>query len=600
MLTPIRGPRKPRRFCTYDLEWIPGNVQKAKAHGFEPMAVRLCGVYDGTRYRSYTRIQDFLNSELTPAKSGMWFYAHAGGLADIQFILEYLIDNPRHGCTISCAFSGSSAIIVRISKGKYHWYLLDSFWLIRQSLRDIGKWMGQEKGGEAGGTDIFYAPIKTLAEYNRKDCVILYDAIRTLEDTVLGLGGRLEMTIASTAMGLFRRKYLKDEIPTNSDLNELASEAYIASRVEVFEKHCSAGDYYDINSSFPYSMTFEAPGEMIRTTKRMADNDTIKLVKASVSVRDCDIPPLPYRTGEDRRIYFPTGSWNGWFSSVDIDLLESTGHRINRIDKVIEFEPFHDLRDYANHIYDLRKNSDHEPEKVVLKFLLNSLYGKFAEGETKSKYLINPPAVFFDVPDWTPERGEGKSFVMPGVYELIEKRTIAHRHVPIAMHITALSRKWLYQYMVKASKVYYCDTDSIVVNPTDKFDVSKDLGGLKHEGSIRDGYYHAPKTYAYQKCLPEGMQGPLQYAIKAKGFSRLTDENGDTRPLHYDDFSSLVDHKELHFEQFTRVRGLLKSGKVHPHDIDRTKTFRDKAHPKRHFPSNGSRSRPWNVSELPR
>lgn len=565
------------------------------------MQVRLVGVYDGGKYRAYTRIQDFLNSELTPRNSGMWFYAHAGGLADVQFILEYLIDNPRPGIRVSCAFSGSAAIIVRITSGKYSWYLLDSFWLIRQPLREIGKWMGHAKGGAQGSTDIFYGDIKTLIDYNKDDCVILYDAIRTLEDTVLALGGRLEMTIASTAMGLFRRKYLKQEIPTSDDLNDIGSEAYIASRVEVFEHKCSNADYYDINSSFPFSMTYEAPGALIGTSRRIKDDETIKLVRAHVSVRDCDLPPVPYRTNEDRRIYFPTGSWTGWFSGVDIDLLETTGHTINRIDKVLSFEPLSDLRAYAQEIYELRKNSDSPAEKVVLKFLLNSLYGKFAEGEFKSKYLINPPAEFFDVPEWTPESGEGRSYVMPGVYELVEKRTVAHRHVPIAMHITALSRKWLYEYMAKAEKVFYCDTDGFAVPNTDSFPESVELGGLKKEKPIHDAYFHAPKTYAYRCHAPleEGFSGPQpEWHIKAKGFSRIEDENGETHQLNYDDFTALLERKEVHVEQFSRVRSMLKSGKAHPHDVHRTKQFRDTVNPKRYFPPDGSRSRPWDVSEL--
>lgn len=563
--------------------------------------MRLVGVYDGRNYRSYTRIQDFLNNELKPSNNGMWFYAHAGGLADFQFILEYLIENPRPGIRVSCAFSGSSAIIVRITSGKYSWYLLDSYWLIRQPLREIGEWMGAEKGGKEGSTDMFYAPLSELIPYNRQDCIILYDAIRTLEDTVLSLGGRLEMTIASTAMGLFRRKYLKQEIHTSDDMNLVASQAYIASRVEVFEHECPQADYWDINSSFPYSMTFDAPGELIGTSRKLKDDDSIKIVKATIEISDCDIPPVPYRTPDDRRIYFPTGKWSGWFSGVDIALLESTGHRICSIEKVLSFEPFYDLKAYSEDIYGLRKNSQYEPERVVLKFLLNSLYGKFAEGELKSKYLINPPAEFYDVPDYDPRTGVGKKYKMPGVYEYIEQRPIEHRHVPIAMHITALSRKWIYEYMAKASKVFYCDTDGFAVTVSDSKNYvnSKELGGLKHEKEIRDGYFHAPKTYRYQEALPDGMQGPLRALIKAKGFSRIEDDEGNTRKLGYADFTALLEHKEVHVEQFSRVRGLLTSGNVHPHDIHRTKQFRDSINPKRYFPPDGGRSRPWHVSELP-
>lgn len=566
----------------------------------------MAGVYDGKNYRCYTSIQDFLHGILTPQASGMWYYAHAGGLADVQFILEWLLDNPGHGYQVSCAFSGSSAIIVRVSRGKYFWNFLDSFWLLRAKLRDIGKFMGLEKGGEEGSTELFYADIKTLIPYNQNDCFILYEAIRRLEDTVLGLGGRLEMTIASTAMSLFRRKYLTRDIHTSADVNDLASEAYIASRVEVFEHECANADYWDINSSFPYSMTFDAPGDLVSTSKHWKDNDLIKIIRANISVKDCDLPPLPYRTEEDRRIYFPTGDWSGWFSEVDLRLLESTGHRINRIDKVLSFEPFHDLKSYSEDIYAKRldaSNRGDDAEKEILKYLLNSLYGKFAEGEEKSKYLVNPPKeLFFNVPEYNPrkdEKPEGpyRSYINPGIWELVEKKDIPHRHVPIAMHITALSRRWLYEYMLRAEKVYYCDTDGLVVNGGDYVD-SKELGKLKYEGSFQDAHFHAPKTYAYQKRLPEGFHGPLKHTIRAKGISRPLDENGDSRPLTYADYRQLLEHKELPIERFSRVKGLLKMKDPHVHDVRIEKTLRDIVNPKRFFPKDGSRSRPWNVAEL--
>src|SRR5687768_12723103 len=68
-----------RDFLTYDLEWIPGTLQ-----------VRLVGVFDGSRYRCYSSLEAFIANELTHKNRGKWFYAHAGGLADFQFVLEQL------------------------------------------------------------------------------------------------------------------------------------------------------------------------------------------------------------------------------------------------------------------------------------------------------------------------------------------------------------------------------------------------------------------------------------------------------------------------------------------------------------------------------
>jgi hypothetical protein len=167
------------------------------------------------------------------------------------------------------------------------------------------------------------------------------------------------------------------------------------------------------------------------------------------------------------------------------------------------------------------------------------------------------------------------------------------------MHITALSRRWLYEYMVKASRVYYCDTDGFGVPDTDKLYASSDeLGGLKCEKHIFHGHFQAPKLYAYQESLPEGYQGPLQYSVKAKGFSRVTDDDGNSRPLNFGDYKDLLEKKEIHLERFTRVRGLLKSGNYRPRDLAHTKALRGLTREKRCFPDGGGRSRPWSVGEI--
>ena len=127
MLTVIEKPAQRRKFLSYDLEWIPGKLE-----------VRICGVYDEIGgYRFYTTIDSFLECELTHKNRGRWFYAHAGGLADFQFILEKITKDSRYHC--KCHFSGSSAIIAKVSRGKHRWYFVDSYWLLRDKLENIAK-----------------------------------------------------------------------------------------------------------------------------------------------------------------------------------------------------------------------------------------------------------------------------------------------------------------------------------------------------------------------------------------------------------------------------------------------------------------------------
>lgn len=278
MLSRIRSKRKKRKFIVYDLEWIPSKLE-----------VRLIGTYDGQKYRAYYTVDDFIDGMLVWQNHEKWFYAHYGGMADSQFILQALTARAKKdGFQIDASFSGSSAIIINVKKGSYSWHFVDSFWLLRDRLAKIGEAVGLEKLGEdyacenfpncdpshveateekylepcrcghtfrdhprgqkpRGGASeaamklrpceregcdcaefdgedayplcVFTAPMSKLKVYNERDCVILYRAIEQFERTLLYLGGQLQMTIASCAMHLFRRKYLGENIPTSPWVN---------------------------------------------------------------------------------------------------------------------------------------------------------------------------------------------------------------------------------------------------------------------------------------------------------------------------------------------------------------------------------------------
>lgn len=377
-LTPITKPAKLRDFSVYDLEWIPHTLE-----------VRVVGTYDGEEYRAFTGsrgVEDFLNFALSQDNRGRWFYAHAGGLYDVQFILNYLIQHKSEEYEIDAKFSGSSAIIVKVRQEKHQWFFLDSFWLLRASLRDIGeKMVGIKKGGldpNAGASreqiEAYFrdTPIEELIEYNRLDCEILWKAISMFQESLLQLGGQLQMTLASSAMQLFRRRFLKNAVKTREAVNLVARDAYIASRVEVLSRRCDNANYYDINSSFSYAMTEPAPGKLTQMRRSLPPGENqLYLAKARVSVPESFLPPLPYRA-DGGRIYFPTGEWESHFTNTDLELLEESGGKILSVDEVLLFDPFHDLGAYANTLYEMRRTLDEsDPMRTILKLLLNSLGG---------------------------------------------------------------------------------------------------------------------------------------------------------------------------------------------------------------------------------
>lgn len=606
----IKKPPRERNFLVYDLEWIPG-----------PLKVRIVGVFDERKgYRCYRTVEQFLKEELTHANRGKWFYAHAGGLADVQFVLSHMVDYDRKNpgvYQIDASFSGSSAIIVRIRRNKNVWIFVDSYWLLRDKLKNIGKWIGISKGSavdnekddpeENGISDIeferrrlikreWYASVDEyiLVDYNKTDCEILYRAISNFQDTLLEMGGQLQMTLASCAMQLFRRKYLTRDVDTFNEINEKARKSYVASRVEVFASDVQNSFYYDINSSFPFAMTQPCPGEFAGQTFRIPTNDKyIYIADCEVEVPDNYITPLPVRM--HGRVFFPVGKWRGWMTSIDLDLMQREGGKILKVHEVLLFHPFYDLANYANDLYNKRKASDNEFEKIVFKLLLNSLYGKFAESPFKSKMLLNPKV--------TPITREEQDFmkmtmVFPGAWLQEQEIPIPHVSVAVSSHITSLARRTLYDFMIQSNDFHYCDTDGF--SATEEYATGKNLGDLKLEKKIVNGRFIASKMYALEGFIVNSKGDWEESAYyKGKGFSRLT----ATR------FAKLVEGESIEYERMTRIKENWKKHTWEPREATIDKKIRIKSIyakdfdcrkdslPKRFTYPDGS-TRPWHIDEL--
>lgn len=545
----------------------------------------MVGVYDERGYRWYPTIKTFLDNELTHKNRGRWFYAHAGGLADIQFIFEHVYNH--RDFEVDGKFSGSSCIIAKFRKGHKTWTFIDSYWLLREKLDTIGKWVGIDKGAKEArmtdeGAKEFYtnASLRELVEYNEKDCVILFEAIYSMQETLLEMGGQLQMTQAASAMNLFRRKYLKRDIETSPYINDELRHSYYASRVEVFARYANDAHYYDINSSFPYSMTKPCPGEFLG---RCRDFPSYGLYFADVSVRvpDTYLPPLPTRIGG--RLFFPTGRWRGWYSGIDIELLEAQGGRVERVHRIYHFAPFDDLRAYAIDLYTRRKNATDPFSKVAYKLLLNSLYGKFAESPIKQSLYIDPDPDKIDY-----ERDEQ---LLPGIWLVERQVAVPHIHVPISSHITANSRKALFEWMEQCREFHYCDTDGF--STTEFLSTGDELGQLKLEKWQEDAEYVAPKLYRQSGRILDGNEWkPIEetpsQGVKAKGFSRPSIEK----------FNMLKEGRPIYTTRMRRVREMARRGDSRPVEEIIAKRFKADEQVTKRFTYPDGETRPWHISEI--
>lgn len=607
----IRSPPKIRKIVVYDLEWIP-----------ETMKLTLAGVYDGMGYKSFTTVESLLRHLLAPEYRGAFLYAHAGGLADMPFLLEKLCDNRCY--RIEASFSGSSAVVVRVKRidkaatSKDEWIFLDSYWLLRDKLDHLAKSIGEKKTSDAwhcpgfpacghkkkpeaicdkapqcgcpskedAATCMFYAPFRVLEEYNRNDCVVLWRAITRFQEEILELGGELMMTIASTAMRLFRRKYLKEDILASAGLSDQIRPAYVASRVEPYRRSGTNLIEWDINSSFPYAMTFPTPGSLLGMQKtRPYGKEVMYFAKCVVHVPEMFLPPLPYRDEkEGGRVYFPTGTWEALFSRTDLDLLEEMGGRIERFEEAWVFESRHEFADYATTLYEMRRNTEDDFKRLLFKYLLNACYGKTAECREKGTLIVRPRSMA------CPHEGKHDTFdesgtivatcvleLFPGAILLTDVREIVHEHVPIAAEVTSVARRTWYRFARECDEdLYYSDTDSLYTHH--EFESSKELGGLKREKGVQHAEFLAAKFYR------------TDHFVKAKGFSRL----------NVDQFERIKRGDPYEFERQARIREMARSGKIYPRVDKHMKQLRlGHTRPKRKMArEEDAPSRPWDVREI--
>jgi len=496
-------------FATYDFEWRPYTLD-----------FRLAGFFDGSRYWHFETIPEFLAHVLSDDYRGWWFFAHFGGAADFNFLIDHL--RRLGGYQIEARFSGSAAVFVEVSKNENEkWIFVDSFFLLRDRLRRIAEKLGMKKGGSDDDLEIFNASMAELISYNEGDCRILYKAVERFADLIYQAGGELKPTTASCALALWKRRYLRAPIRTNHLLNVRLREAYIASRVEPFRVHgpVDGGEWlyqYDINSSFPYSMTFEHPGSFIGTADRVKDSDDCFFVDCEVEIFPQHVPPIPMRLGG--KIFFPFGRFaRTWMTGVDFRLAEAQG-RILRVHEVMLYDRRTDLRAYIEDIY-ARRLASTGFDKDFWKLMMNGLYGKTGEQTLKSSIILNPRDRSI-LSRTNPDGSAVATEIFPGCLRVEEEKEIPHEHVPIAAHVTALSRKWITLPLQADGRPYYVDTDCIVTECS-TLPTGKALGALKLEARAREGYFYAPKFYYLEDVtFEDGHHDAAK--VKAKGFSGIT------------------------------------------------------------------------------
>ena len=547
--------------------------------------VYLVGYYDGTTYKYWeseplspenpdSALALFLGWYLSEPRK-QWLYAHNGGNFDNVFTLRYVMS--QNDLSAEIIPVQSTILRLRILDDKHNkWDFLDSFRILPGSLDNLAQtFLGKKKVDiNKDYENLMHNPMRY--DYLKADCVLLYDILieyrRRLEDKI---GGRLALSIAGCAMKTFQMKHLKQELPSGSETSDRVSrDAYYGGRVEVFKKALPSGasaTLYDVNSMYPWAMIQEQPIKLVgyKTGKNYIPNlNCIGFVKCRVEVpHDIHIPVLPYR--QAGKLIFPTGTFHGTWTTVELKRALSFGVHITRHYESVWFQGGYPFLSYVRELYHYRNKGAANWDvvmDVIAKLLLNSFYGKFGSHKERETIHVRPPLEQVIAREMTPMDSPIPCPVFCEHIEVNNDYMLPH----ISAWITALSRVRWHEgaSSVPYNSLCYGDTDSLVTySKMPPSLVGLELGQWKVElDNIVSADFVAPKVYSMRT-----LDGIVR--AKAKGFSTfggahigeeeiITLHNGESIPVSrfakarsviHGQFGLLEGEKRLHLDTEKRI-----------------------------------------------
>jgi len=391
-------------------------------------------------------------------------------------------------------------------------------------------------------------------------------------------------------------------------------DSYYGGRVEAIKLGPTYSAKYDINSMYPYVMTYaKFPNpKFVKKSHASTVRGLLHDLKyyegqATIKVRHKknNFGFLPIK--KDGKLIFPNGEFSGTWCFPEIRFaLKKKVIEILEVGEVLISYPMETpFKSFANDLYDKRMKSE-GIEKTNLKLILNSLYGKWGQREKfKEIYFETVPLDFlellkeneipFELKMFNKTREDCYLHIFKAIkinkdytkITLDEKGfgTKIHSIPAFSSYITSHARVYLLENVIKYQNksVTYMDTDCVCIEKEVNIPDSLVLGAFKKETEIINEIF-GNKNYSEVKTDKEGnkhnnrkIKGIPKKAIKLDGtFNLLTKE---LNPDNTYEFENIVKTKRAIrqnklagvWEETTRCltatydkRTILKNGKTKP------------------------------------
>jgi hypothetical protein len=462
-----------------------------------------------TPFHTSGEFWDFVASHLT-GKQKLLLIAH--NVAYDFSILDGFKQLERMGFELKSVYSAGVTNILRFRRAGQTIMLLDNMNYFRCSLAELGHSIGMEKLEVDWRTE----DETLLSTYCHRDVEILHKAWVTLYNFIEEHNlGCFAATLPAQAMKAYRHRFMAHKILINHDPDavDIERQAYHGGRCSIFYQGVlNDGPYYklDVNSMYPYVMQDNYYPTILKgiyhnpplsTLKEWCDNYSL-IAQVRVTVPE----PVYVKTYKGHSIY-PIGSFETTLTTPEIKYGLERDY-IRDVDTVAVYTQGKIFEQYVRYFYPLKARyslENNSPFRTMVKYYLNTLYGKFGQKAHKwtrldgysQEYTENEAILDVRTGKWRHIYHFGSQ-----AWETTEEGESRDSFPGIAAHVTAFARMYLWKLIKIAgfTHCYYCDTDSLIVDQEGYNNLStmlseSELGKLKVEATSQSVRLITPKNY---------------------------------------------------------------------------------------------------------
>jgi len=429
-----------------------------------------------TEWIRFTRAENFLDfvESHFPARSRLYLVAHNLSFdAQVVGLFPGLKDR---GFTLTKVIINQMTNIWTFRRGTSTLVCMDNMNYFHTSLKELGKSIGilkdempEVETSDESWFDYCTQNVKVMVESWR----LWFDFLREHD---LGNFGR---TIASQAFNSFRHRFMTCQIMIHNNERSISleREAYHGGRCECgYIGKFTEGPYYqlDINSMYSSVMSrYRYPIKLksavrslpLPSLRRLLENYCV-ISRVTVNT---DIPAYPMKY--NGRLCFPVGEFETVLTTEELRYALVNNHLVHAGRTAI-FAAETIFSDYVDYFYTCRREFERAGNMAfayLCKLMLNSLYGKFGQRnytwEEIDSQVEYPDGVW---KEWSVR--DHKMLTYRSINGLVEREVGNvegyNSLVAVAAEVTANARMYLWELMMKAGRehVYYCDTDSVIVD----------------------------------------------------------------------------------------------------------------------------------------